>query len=191
MIEPARRTPRKRTHEKEASTRLNKISMTQRKWLLSLHLLFSAIMLGTAVAFLILSIAAASTADEGILKACYRGMLILSRTSVRASTIGTIVTGILLSVWTQWGLFKYYWIIAKEALTVLSVLIGPFGMHLWSLRAVELTQAYGLGALHDPAFAANRSQMMTGIALQIVSLAAMFVLSVFKPWGRRRKKRGD
>jgi len=51
-----------------------------------------------AVIFLTLSIIAGTTGDEGVLKACYTTMHLFAKTSVRASTIGTLVTGILLSV---------------------------------------------------------------------------------------------
>lgn len=167
---------------------MGKLKMTQRKWLLTIHLLFSAIMFGVAVAFLILSITASNTSDEGVLKACYTGMHVLANSSVIASTIGTLVTGILLSVLTQWGLFKYYWIIAKEVLTVLSIVIGPIGMNYWTLKAVTLTNVEGLNALQDPAFIVNNDQLWVGIILQIVSLVAMFIISVFKPWGQRKQK---
>ncbi|NGQ95885.1 hypothetical protein G3578_12035 [Brevibacillus sp. SYP-B805] len=167
---------------------MGKLNVTQRRWLLALHLLFAAIMFGVAIVFLILSITAANTNDEGVLKACYTSMHLLAKTSVRASTIGTLVTGILLSVLTQWGLFKYYWIIVKEGLTILSIILGPIGMYFWTLKAVTLTTAEGLGALQDPAFTVNSAQLWTGIILQILSLAMMFVISVFKPWGSRKQK---
>lgn len=44
---------------------MGKLSVKQRRWLLTLHLLFSAIMFGVAIAFLILSITAANTDNEG------------------------------------------------------------------------------------------------------------------------------
>lgn len=167
---------------------MGRLSVTQRRWLLTLHLLFAAIMFGVAVGFLILSITAANTNDEGVLKACYTGMHVLAVTSVRASTIGTLVTGILLSVLTQWGLFKFYWIIVKEGLTLLSIVLGPVGMYFWTLKAVTLTSAEGLGALQDPAFVVNSGRLWIGIILQILSLVAMFAISVFKPWGPRKRK---
>jgi hypothetical protein len=167
---------------------LVKLSGTPRKWLLMFHLLFSAIMLGGAVAFLIMSITAASTSDEGMLKASYTIMHILAKTSVKVSTIGALVSGILLSMLTQWGLFRYYWIIAKEALTLLSILLGPIGMYLWTLKAVTLTTSEGLNSLHIPEFIVNNNQLWVGIILQIISIAGMFVISVFKPWGKRKQK---
>ncbi|UUZ84257.1 hypothetical protein LJK88_11350 [Paenibacillus sp. P26] len=164
--------------------------MVQRRWSLLLHLILSGVMLGGAAVFLILSIAAASTNDEGVLKACYTAMHVLAGTSVRASTIGATVTGILLSVLTQWGFFRFYWIIVKEGLTFLSIALGPVGMYFWTLRAVTLTSREGLGALQDPSFHVNSGQLWTGIILQTVSIAAMFAISVFKPWGMRKPKHG-
>ncbi|MBV7506716.1 DUF2269 family protein [Bacillus sp. sid0103] len=170
---------------------MRKLNLTQRKWLIILHLLFAAIMFGVSIVFLILSITAANTNDAGVLKACYTIMHVLSKTSVRASTIGTVVTGILLSVWTQWGLFRFYWIIIKEGLTILSILLGPFAMYTLTLKAVTLTSKEGLNALLDPAFTVNKWQLWIGIILQIISLVLMFVISVFKPWGQRKMKKAS
>ncbi|WP_240511893.1 hypothetical protein [Paludifilum halophilum] len=80
---------------------MKKLSMKQKRGLLLLHLIFSSILLGTMVGFLLLSITAANTGEEGVLKACYTAMHVLAKTTVRASTIGTVVTGVLLSVWTR------------------------------------------------------------------------------------------
>ncbi|TJY42205.1 hypothetical protein E5161_09350 [Cohnella pontilimi] len=149
---------------------MEKISVAPRKWLLTLHLLFSAIMLGNAVAFLILSLTAAAVHDAEALKATYASMHVLARTSVRASTIGAVVTGVLLSVLTRWGLFRFYWIIAKEALAIVAIGLGPFGMYFWTLKA------------------GSSWQLWSGIVVQILTLASLFVISVFKPWGQRQRK---
>ncbi|MGG1550811.1 hypothetical protein [Paenibacillus ferrarius] len=161
------------------------LSMKSKKWLLSLHILFSAILLGTSVVFLILSITAAASNDAGLVLASYRSMHVLSDTSIRASTIGTTVTGILLSVWTHWGLFKYRWIISKEVLTLLVILIGPFGMHVWTLRGITLLQDTGIGGATQGAYVSNSLMFFAGIGIQIVALVAMYLLSVFKPGGKR------
>ncbi|UQZ81190.1 hypothetical protein SK3146_00346 [Paenibacillus konkukensis] len=166
-----------------------KLSLTPRRWLLTLHVLFSAIMFGGAVIFLVLSVIVATSSDEGIVSACYTVMHLLARTSVRASTIGTLATGIMLSVMTQWGLFKYHWIIAKEALTAVCIVIGPVGMYFWTLKAVELTSAYGWSAGADSQYIVNSVQLWIGIIIQIVSLAAMTALSVFKPGGARKRRK--
>ncbi|MFD0829482.1 hypothetical protein ACT8ZR_28305 [Neobacillus sp. M.A.Huq-85] len=165
---------------------MRRLSLTKRKWLLILHLMFSAIMLGVSIVFLILSITAANTNDVNVLKACYSSMHVLAKTSVRASTIGAVVTGILLSVLTQWGLFKFYWIIVKEGLTLLSIFLGPIAMYSFTLKAITLTTKDGINIFFDPAFTVNKWQLWCGIILQVISLVSMFVISVFKPWGQRK-----
>ncbi|MBO9610220.1 MAG: hypothetical protein J7639_29950 [Paenibacillaceae bacterium] len=161
------------------------ISMGGRKLLLTLHIIFSAIMLGGSVAFFIFSLVAASTHDMSILEACYRAMHLLSDTSMRASTIGTVITGVLLSVWTHWGLFRYYWIVAKELLTLVTIATGLYGMYVLSLRGLTMMHE-GVGLVAGAAFETNRLYLMTGIVIQLVSLVAMMALSVYKPWGKRK-----
>jgi uncharacterized membrane protein len=166
---------------------MKKITTLQKNWLLSLHILFSSIMFGGNVVFLIASISAATTSDQQVFQACYTIMHLLSKTTVRASAVGTVVTGILLSVWTHWGLLKYYWIIAKEVLTLFSVALGVVGIYMWTKQTAALSSAQGFLALHDPVFTSKNSMLWIGIVLQIISLAALIIISVFKPWGKRKR----
>ncbi|WP_240041204.1 DUF2269 family protein [Paenibacillus ginsengarvi] len=161
--------------------------MKQKKLLVTAHLIFSAIMLGGMVIFLVLSITAATTNDPRLFESCFAIMRVLAQTSVRASTIGTVVTGVLLSVWTHWGLLRYYWIIAKELLTLVAIGIGIVGIGIWSVKTADLSAAQGMDVLHDAVFRSNRNMLVGGIVCQIVSLAAIFVLSVYKPWGKRAR----
>ncbi|WP_237763079.1 hypothetical protein [Paenibacillus sp. A3] len=104
---------------------------------------------------MVLGVVSATTGDSGVLSACYTVMHLLSTSSLRASTIGTVVTGVLLSVLMSWGLFRYYWIIAKEALTLLCILLGAVGMYFWTLRAVTLIPASGMDVWQRPDFVVN------------------------------------
>ncbi|RED58594.1 hypothetical protein [Cohnella lupini] len=165
---------------------MNKLSSRQRKILLLLHLIFASIMLGGQAVFVILALTASVTDSVSVLQACYTIMHLLADSSVRASTIGTTVTGILLSVLTSWGLFRHHWLIAKEALTLLTIGIGLIGIYRWTLRGVELTGLAGSNDWDTAGFAVNHAWLWTGIALQTASLIAMFVLSVWKPGGQRR-----
>ena len=162
------------------------MTLTQRRWLLILHLLFVAIWFGTNVVFLILSLAASFTGDENVLQSSFTAMHLLSETSGRASIIGSVVTGILLSVLTKWGLFKYKWIIAKEIMTLLSLGVGMVGIYYWTLNAFDIVADEGMAAVHDRSFIANRNLLYCGIIFQILSLGAMYAISVFKPWGTRK-----
>ncbi|MHC0564796.1 hypothetical protein ACYEXS_35015 [Paenibacillus sp. MAH-36] len=105
---------------------------------------------------------------------------------MRASFIGTIVTGLLLSVWTHWGLVKYYWIIAKEILSLLALILGPIGMYIYTLQGISLITDVGVEGANQGALVVNTLSLFIGIGLQLISLVSMFLLSVFKPWGKRK-----
>jgi hypothetical protein len=168
-------------------TLMKKLTLPQRKWLLIIHLVFVAIWFGDTMVFLILSIIGASTVDENILKASYSSMHLIANTSGKASIFGTVITGILLSVFTHWGLFKYKWIIVKEALTIISIGLGLVGIYYWTLKAFTMVSTEGLEAMQNQVFITNNYQLYIGIILQIISLLSMIIISVFKPWGKRKQ----
>lgn len=72
--------------------------------------------------------------------------------------IGTIVTGVLLSLGTKWGLLQRYWVATKLVLTV-----GVIG------TAVQL---------------GDRVSLVVSLAVvHVLMLAVATVISVYKPWG--------
>ncbi|CAH0145449.1 hypothetical protein SRABI96_00574 [Peribacillus sp. Bi96] len=159
------------------------LSLTQKKWWLTAHILFSAIWLGVTVTFLILSISVLMTKDIGTIKAYYLSMLQLEQTAGRVSIIGTVITGFFLSILTKWGLLKFYWIIFKEIITLICMALGFLFIYFWTLKGLN-----DYKFLSD-AFFVNHYQLMTGIALQIILLTTLFIISVFKPWGQRVQKK--
>lgn len=166
-----------------------KLTVRQKKALVSAHILFSVALLGSAFCLLALGIAAAVTDDGAVLRAAYLGMGVLQERLVRVGAIGAAVTGVLLSILTHWGLTRFYWIIVKEVGTVLSIGLGLVAMGTWTRQAIALTTAHGLEAVSNPAYIVNQRMLLAGIAVQIVSLSALVVISVFKPWGRRSRRR--
>ena len=162
-----------------------KLSITSRRGLLTVHILFAAIMFGNMVTFLILSIVAATTENVQLIESCYQIMHVLASTSVKASTIGTTVTGILLSICTKWGFFQFYWIIAKQIITVMLIGFNLWGMYAWTLDALNLLKTTG----DQTDMFMLQIDLWIGIIIQIISLVFIFTISVFKPWGRRKKQK--
>lgn len=167
---------------------MNKLTITQRRWLVALHAIFSAAFMGPVIGYLALMAVAATTRDGHLLSAAYVAMSILDVKVVRPAAIGTALTGVLLSTLTSWGLVRYYWIIAKEALTTAIILTGAFWLQ-FPLKQGAQTAVAGLPALQNPAFVSARSQMWAGILLQLTFLTAAMVISAFKPWGRTARER--
>ncbi|MFB3166867.1 hypothetical protein P5G62_007075 [Neobacillus sp. 179-C4.2 HS] len=162
---------------------MKNLSITQKKWWLTAHILFSAIWFGVTVTFLILSISVLTTNDSQVIKAYYTSMLQMEQTAGRASLIGTVITGLILSIFTKWGLFKFYWIITKEILTFICLVLGFFLIYYWTLNGIHLSEE----SIGDH-FMANHYQLMIWIIIQVILLAIIFIVSVFKPWGKSIKR---
>ncbi len=159
----------------------NRLTVTRRRWLLSTHILTSAGWLGASLCFLVLSIVAANARDENTLHAAYTTMNLLDRTLVRPLAVSTAVTGVLLSVLTQWGLFKFHWVVAKEVLTALSIGLGIILMNGAMETAISMISTGGLNALGEAAFSTNANAWLIGVVFQVVALLLSIILSVFKP----------
>ena len=164
----------------------NKITITQKRWLLSAHLLCTVAWLGAALCSLIFNITALITTDPYLLNATYVFADILDKAILRGGAVGALLTGLLLSVLTQWGLMRFYWIIVKEIVGVLCIVVGVI-ISGWNDDAISLTVMQGLHALHDPLYLTNRTLMFIGIFFQLIALSGVIVISVFKPWGQRKR----
>ncbi len=152
-----------------------KLTVKQRKWLIVAHVLCVVAWLGAAVCSLVIGIAASSMGD---MHASYIALDLLDKAVIRTFATGTLITGVLLSVFTHWGLFRFYWIIVKEVLALSVMLLGFFIVSQWIEEAVTQTSI-----LHET-IATNHVALLILIALHIIALTAAQIISIWKPWGR-------
>lgn len=162
-----------------------KITVTQKRWLVSTHILCNVVWLGTTLCFLVLSLAAVTTQDIKALHTIYVMVDVLDKTLIWTSSIGTMVTGILLSILTHWGLTRFYWIIVKEVLTLLSFGLGIFGLHGWLNATLSMTTGQDMWVVHTSAYTLNQYLQFGGVGFQLLALTGIVIISVFKPWGQR------
>jgi len=164
----------------------NKLTVTQKRWLLSAHLLCMAAWLGGFLCSLVLNSIALSTTDPRLLNASYVFADILDISIVRGGAAGSLITGILLAVLTQWGLVRFYWIIAKEIAAIVCVVADQIIIR-WNQSAIALTATQGLGAASNPVYLNVRTLLLIGLLLRLLVLLAVIVISIFKPWGQRKR----
>ncbi len=99
--------------------------------------------------------------------------------------LGCLITGLLYGVFTNWGFFKYKWIILKWALTAFSLTSAMLFLGPGEGAMLELSRELGNTALHNDSYLAVKASHLFWSILQITSLSLMIILSVFKPWGKR------
>jgi hypothetical protein len=95
------------------------------------------------------------------------------------ASVAALLTGIVESFGTTWGLFRYHWVVAKLLLTVLATIIllahtQPIGR----VAAVATERLLSSTELHQ-----LRVQLVADAGAALVALLLATLLSVYKPWG--------
>jgi len=94
-----------------------------RKFALTTHVTSSVGWLGAVGAFLALAIAGLVSQDAQIVRAAYLAMHLTTWFVIVPLCLAALLTGIVQSLGTTWGLFRHYWIVTKLLLTVLATII--------------------------------------------------------------------
>jgi uncharacterized membrane protein len=145
------------------------------------HVVASSAWVGLSVAMTTIALTGALTADPATAAAGYDLMAVIGTRAIAAAAIATLVTGLVLSVATVWGLVRYWWTVAKTALTIV-VIVSAVGMtNGWVERAADA--ARGLAGERAP----SAWLAVAGAAGHLILLVAATVISVDKPWGRIRR----
>src|SRR6266446_417907 len=99
------------------------MSTRAKKFALTTHVMSSVGWFGAVVAFLSLAVAGLTSQNSQTVRAVYLSMELTTWGVIVPFSIASLITGIVQSVGTTWGLFRHYWIVAKLVLTVVATVI--------------------------------------------------------------------
>src|SRR5882757_1811341 len=91
-----------------------------RKFTLTAHVISSVGWLGAVAGFLALAIAGLSCQDAQMVRAAYLAMKLTAWFVIVPLAFASLLTGIVQSLGTEWGLFRHYWVLTKLAITLLA-----------------------------------------------------------------------
>lgn len=94
-----------------------------RKFALTTHVTFSVGLLGSIAAFLALAIAGLTSENAAIVRAAYLAMDVTAKFVILPLAFASLLTGVIQSLGTSWGLFRHYWVLAKLLLTAFATII--------------------------------------------------------------------
>lgn len=164
------------------------MSPSARRFVLTAHLTFSVGWIGAVVAFLTLVVAAMTSQDAHRLRAAWIAMDLTGWFAIVPLAVASLLTGLVMSLGTQWGLFRHYWVLISFVLTILAtaVLLGNMQAVSFFARIAAEADSADVGDLRR----GLRSELLhAGVGL--VLLLAIEVLNVYKPrgvtpYGRRK-----
>ena len=158
-----------------------------RRFTFTTHITSSIGWIGAVIAFLAFAVIGFTSNDEAKVRGAYLLMAPAAWFVLVPLAHASLLSGIILSLGTTWGLFRHYWVVLKLAITVFATVILLIYMETFRQMA-------GVAAdpIVDPAVVRNASPILHAI-LALILLIAATVLGVYKPFGMtdygRRKYR--
>jgi hypothetical protein len=151
-----------------------------RKLNLTVHVIVSVGWIGVVAAFLALAIVGAFSTDVPLGPASYLAMDVIYRAVVIPSGSASLLTGVIASLGTDWGLIRHYWVLFKLVLTVPAV-----GLMLLHVEAVAYAARMASATISaGDSLAGLRTQLITYAIAALLVLLSATVLSTYKPRGR-------
>lgn len=160
-----------------------------RKLALTAHVSASVGWLGAVAGFLALAIVGLASEDTQTVRAVYIAMEPIAWFVVLPLSLASLLTGLVQSLGTVWGLFRHYWVVAKLVINLVATVILMLYMRTLGDLADSASQpGVSTSDLRDPS-----PVLHAGVALVLLLTAT--TLAVYKPpgvtpYGRRRAARG-
>lgn len=147
-----------------------------RKLVLTVHLTLSVGWIGAVVAYLALGIAATTTTNADTVRGAWVAMELTGWFVIVPLAVMALLTGVLMSVGTPWGLFRHYWVLISLALTLFATVVLVLHMPTVSAQADTAREA---NSAHLFMLGGDLFHSSIGFAVLLVVTA----LNVYKPRG--------
>jgi hypothetical protein len=150
------------------------------KFVLTSHITFSVGWLGAVAVFLTLAITGMTSQDNQLARSAYLAMELSGWYVIVPFCFASFGTGLLQSIGTKWGLFRYYWITVKLFLTIGASVLLLLHMQPISYMAGVAKKT----ALLDSQEIGLRMQLIAEAGAAIFALLIITTISAYKPWGK-------
>jgi hypothetical protein len=150
-----------------------RMSRRTREALLTAHIVVSVGLLGDSAGFLAVAIRRAASDDPAFVAASHDLLGTFALLFGIPLSFLALLTGVALGLGTRWGIFRYWWVVAKLLLIVTVIAVG----------AIVLRPVLG----DDPT--SGSGPLVAGAAYDVAALLVATVLGVFKPGRARPQQR--
>ena len=153
-----------------------------RRFALTAHVTASVGWIGAVAAFLALAISGITRDDAQTVRGAYVAMGLTGWLIIVPLSFASLVTGLIQSFGTRWGLFRHYWVLIKLVINVLATALLLLHMRPTSAVAAVAKER----ALSATDFREIRVQLIADAIAALVILLVATTLSIYKPKGMTR-----
>jgi len=164
-----------------------------RKFALAAHIALSVGWIGAVAGYVALDLAAATSQNAKTLRGCYLTMELIAWYVIVPLALAALLTGLVMSLGTRWGLFRYYWVLVSLLLTVIATVV-------WLVETQTIGYFADIAA--DPRTSSEDLRSLGSTLVHsvggMVVLLVILALNVYKPrgmtrygWRKRQAKKPD
>ena len=146
---------------------------------LTAHVSTSLGWLGAVATFLAMAIVGLARHDTEIVRSMYVAMNVTTWVVIVPLCLAALVTGVIQSLGTPWGLFRHCWVVVKLALTLLATVV----LFIHTQPIDRVAQVALAGSLDGGTLWSVRLQLIGDASAALAVLMVTTALSVYKPWG--------
>jgi hypothetical protein len=150
-----------------------------RKFVLTAHVIFSVGWLGAVAGFLALAIAGLTSQSPQTVRAVYLATEVITWFVIVPLSFASLLTGLVQSLGTNWGLFRHYWVLAKLVINVLATIL----LLVHTMPIGELANIARETTLSGVAVSRLQIQLVVDAGLALFALLVATALGVYKPRG--------
>ena len=152
-----------------------------RKFALAAHIALSVGWIGAVAGYIALDVAAATGQDARTLRSVYLAMELIAWYVIVPLALASLLTGLVMSLGTKWGLFRHYWVLISFLLTLIATVV---------LLVETQTISYFADIAADPSTSSDDLRALGSTLVHSVGgtvvLLVILVLNVYKPRGMTR-----
>lgn len=164
---------------------MKKLGQKGRSWLKGFHIFFACAWVGTGISMMVLSLVNGHIQNGDELYAVNASIKVLDDYIIIPAALGSLITGLLISLYTNWGFFKFNWVIFKWVATLAQIIFGTFWLGPWTNNATAISDLERGLALQNSAYLYDKQMGAVFGGIQVLLLIAQVLISAYKPWGKR------
>ena len=149
-----------------------------RKFALAAHITLAVGWIGAVAGYIALDVAAATSQDPKMLRAAYLAMELIAWYVIVPLALASLLSGLIMSVGTKWGLFRHYWVLISLLLTIIATVV---------LLVETQTISYFADIAADPTTSGDDLRALGNTLVHsvggIAMLLVILVMNVYKPRG--------
>ena len=160
------------------SARPRRLTRTERKVLVTLHVALSVGWLGASMVMLTLAIAARVSQPGGQARSAYWAMHLLADVLLIPLSLCVLLIGVAVAAISPWGLLRYRWVLAKLIATCVAVTLSLLALPVMTGIAYQDATQHALAAERDAG-----TRLIIASSVSVALYLSLTAISILKPWG--------